>query len=153
MSAPAGPGCVEVTVSGVRSPAWRGRVAGFCEKAIARMGERRGDVSILLCGDARITELNRKYRRLDRPTDVLSFPRDESGALTGALSGDIAISLETLARNAAEYGVSRNEELKRLLIHGLLHLAGMDHGRGQGGAMLRLQARLADEMAGERIIR
>lgn len=149
MSAQAAHGCVEVVVSGVRSPAWRPRLAGFCEKAIARMGERLGDVSILLCGDARITDLNRTYRGLDRPTDVLSFPRGD----TGALSGDIAISLESLARNAAAYGVSRNEELKRLVIHGLLHLAGMDHGRGQGGAMLRLQARLADELAGERIIR
>ncbi len=149
MSARAARGCVEVVLSGVRSPAWRPRLAVFCEKAIARMGERLGDVSILLCADARITALNRKYRGLDRPTDVLSFPRGDAGAL----SGDIAISLETLARNAAAYGVTRNEELKRLVIHGLLHLAGMDHGRGQGGAMLRLQARLAEELAGERIIR
>jgi len=113
------------------------------------MGRQLGDVSILLCGDERIAELNRRYRGIDRPTDVLSFPRGEKGAL----SGDIAISLETLARNAAAYGVSRDEELKRLAIHGLLHLAGMDHGRGKGSAMLRLQARIAEEMEGERIIR
>ncbi|MCX7038387.1 MAG: rRNA maturation RNase YbeY [Spirochaetes bacterium] len=149
MSAEAARGCVEVVVSGIRSPAWRPRLAGFCAKLVARMGERLGDVSILLCPDARIAQLNRRYRGLDRPTDVLSFPRGD----TDALSGDIAISLESLARNAAAYGVSRNEELKRLAIHGLLHLAGMDHGRGKGGAMLRLQARLAEEMAGERIIR
>jgi probable rRNA maturation factor len=142
-------GCVEVVASGVRSPAWRTRLAGFCAKASERMGERLGDVSILLCGDPRMTQLNHRYRGLDRPTDVLSFPRGDKGAL----SGDIAISLESLARNAAAYGVSRDEELKRLVIHGLLHLAGMDHGRGKGGAMLRLQARLTDEMAEERIIR
>jgi probable rRNA maturation factor len=140
---------VEIVVSGIRSPAWRPRLAGFCVKAIARMGERLGDVSILLCADARIAQLNDKYRGLDRPTDVLSFPRSE----TGALAGDIAISLESLARNAAHYGVSRDEELKRLAVHGLLHLAGMDHGRGKGGAMMRLQARLLEEMAEERIIR
>ncbi len=149
MSSERARGCVEVVVSGVRSPAWRPRLAGFCAKVIARMGRRLGDVSILLCGDPRIAQLNRTYRGLDRPTDVLSFPRGDEGVL----SGDIAISLESLARNAAAYGVSRNEELQRLVIHGLLHLAGMDHGRGKGGAMLRLQARLAEDLAGERIIR
>jgi probable rRNA maturation factor len=146
---PAELGSLEIVASGVRTPAWRPRLAAFCAKVLASMGRQLGDVSILLCGDERIAELNRRYRGIDRPTDVLSFPRGEKGAL----SGDIAISLETLARNAAAYGVSRDEELKRLAIHGLLHLAGMDHGRGKGSAMLRLQARIAEEMEGERIIR
>jgi probable rRNA maturation factor len=146
---PAELGSLEIVASGVRTPAWRPRLAAFCAKVLASTGRQLGDVSILLCGDERIAELNRRYRGIDRPTDVLSFPRGEKGAL----SGDIAISLETLARNAAAYGVSRDEELKRLAIHGLLHLAGMDHGRGKGSAMLRLQARIAEEMEGERIIR
>lgn len=149
MRGPAELGSLEIVASGVRTPAWRPRLAAFCAKVLASMGRQLGDVSILLCGDERIAELNRRYRGIDRPTDVLSFPRGEKGAL----SGDIAISLETLARNAAAYGVSRDEELKRLAIHGLLHLAGMDHGRGKGSAMLRLQARIAEEMEGERIIR
>jgi len=162
---PAERGSLEIVASGVRTPAWRPRLAAFCAKVLASMGRRLGDVSILLCGDERIAELNRRYRGIDRPTDVLSFsrgsprgsprgnPRGSPRGEGAELSGDIAISLEMLARNAAAYGVSRNEELKRLAIHGLLHLAGMDHGRGKGSAMLRLQARVAEEMEGERIIR
>jgi len=154
---PAERGSLEIVASGVRTPAWRPRLAAFCAKVLASMGRQLGDVSILLCGDERIAELNRRYRGIDRPTDVLSFsrgnPRGSPRGEGAELSGDIAISLESLARNAAAYGVSRNEELKRLAIHGLLHLAGMDHGRGKGSAMLRMQARVAEEMEGERIIR
>lgn len=153
MRGPTERGSLEIVASGVRTPAWRPRLAAFCAKVLASMGRRLGDVSILLCGDERIAELNRRYRGIDRPTDVLSFSRGSPRGEGAELSGDIAISLEMLARNAAAYGVSRNEELKRLAIHGLLHLAGMDHGRGKGSAMLRLQARVAEEMEEERIIR
>jgi probable rRNA maturation factor len=154
---PAARGSLEIVASGIRTPAWRPRLAAFCAKVLASTGRQLGDVSILLCGDERIAELNRRYRGIHRPTDVLSFsrgsPRGSPRGKGAELSGDIAISLESLARNAAAYGVSRNEELKRLAIHGLLHLAGLDHGRGKGSAMLRLQARIAEEMEGERIIR
>ena len=68
------------------------------------------------------------------------------------MTGDIAISLPALGRNARKFGVSENEELKRLVVHGILHLAGMDHGRGKGGAMLSLQEDLLERLGAERII-
>ena len=140
---------VEIVVEGVRAPAWKSRLAGFCAAVLEKLEADPGELSILLCGDARMTELNARYRGIDRPTDVLSFSRGEPGRL----AGDLAISLETLARNAAAWGVTRDAELKRLVIHGILHLAGMDHGRGKGSAMARRQAGLERELEGERIIR
>jgi probable rRNA maturation factor len=144
-----GGGIVEVTVQGVRAPAWRTRFARFCRTVLEKTADGPWELSVLLCGDARMAELNGRYRGRDRPTDVLSFSREEPGRL----AGDLAISLETLARNAAAWGVTPDEELKRLTIHGILHLAGMDHGKGKGSAMARRQAALAKDLAGERIIR
>lgn len=140
---------IEITVVGVKVPPWRPRLAAFCATVVRSLGLEGRDLSILLCGDARMTGLNARYRAITRPTDVLSFPR--RGA--GGLAGDLAISLETLERNAAAYGVSQDEELKRIAIHGILHLAGMDHGRGKGRTMMRMQSRLLKKLEGERIIR
>ena len=81
---------------------------------------------------------------------MLSFPAEEVRN-EGPVTGDIAISLPALRRNADAYGVSENEEMKRLLVHGLLHLAGMDHGRGKSGKMLALQETLLDKLRTERI--
>ena len=75
--------------------------------------------------------MNKNYREIDSATDILSFENgesytDEEGEWLSA--GDIAISLDTLPKNADYFKVSKNEELKRLLIHGVLHLNGYDHG-------------------------
>jgi probable rRNA maturation factor len=142
-------GSVEIAVQGLRSPRWKQRLAEFCSAVLARVSRGPWDLSVLLCGDARMAELNSRYRGIDGPTDVLSFPRGEPGAL----AGDLAISIETVGRNAAAWGVSRDEELRRIVVHGILHLAGMDHGRGKGTAMARREAELARELEGERIIR
>lgn len=135
---------VEIATSEVTPPRWRRRLASFCGRALRMAGAREWDVSLLLCGDARIAELNRRFRGKAGATDVLSFPREENASVD-AVRGDIAISLETLRRNAAAFGCTRDDEVKRLVVHGLLHLAGMDHGRGKGPAMLALQERLLDE--------
>ena len=87
----------------------------------------RGEVSIRVTTDAELRDLNRRFRRKDMPTDVLSFP---SG--TAEFAGDIAISGDIAARNAAELGHSRETELKILVLHGLLHLAGYNHETDQG---------------------
>jgi len=81
--------------------------------------------------------LNREYRGVDRTTDVLSFPQNDVGSHLSSPSsqhfilGDIVISLPKANRQAMEYGTTLNEELKRLLIHGLLHLMGYDHEMGK----------------------
>jgi probable rRNA maturation factor len=85
-----------------------------------------GSVSVLLTGDEEIRRLNREFRGKDKPTDVLSFPAGENGSRT-RLAGDLAISVETAAREAGRLGHALALELKVLLLHGILHLAGYDH--------------------------
>ena len=142
---------LEVAVDGIPSPRWRARLARFCARALQEAGHDSWDVAVLLCGDERMADLNGRYRGRAGPTDVLSFSRDDDGS-AASVTGDLAISMDTLRRNAASYGCSDDEELKRLAVHGLLHLAGMDHGAGRTGPMLRLQDRLLERLAGETII-
>lgn len=91
-------------------------------------------------GDRAIRALNRDYRGRDRPTDVLSFPGGETP--DGPHLGDVAVSVPAARRQAAEQGVPVERELKRLLLHGVLHCLGHDH-ETDGGAMDRLERRLA----------
>jgi probable rRNA maturation factor len=88
-----------------------------------------GAVTVLLAGDARLKELNRTYRRKNKPTDVLSFPAGENGE---GVAGDLAISVETAARQAEEHGHALEDELRILTLHGVLHLAGYDHEADRG---------------------
>lgn len=107
----------------------------------------RGQVSVLLTTDAEVRRLNRRYRRVNKATDVLSFPAAELPAGAEPVAGDLAISLPTAGRQAAEQGHSISVEIKILILHGLLHLAGYDHeDEADGGKMARrerlLRARL-----------
>lgn len=90
------------------------------------------EVSVVLCDDRVIHRLNRKWRGLDAPTDVLSFPQLteddwQKQAERQVLLGDIVLSLESAARQAKEYGHSKEREVLYLFTHGLLHLLGYDH--------------------------
>ncbi len=142
---------VEVAVDGVCAPRWRGRLRRFCRRVLREAGAGEWELSFLLCDDGRMAALNSRYRHRQGPTDVLSFPR-EASARAGVVTGDIAISLDTLGRNARIFRVTEDEELKRLVVHGILHCAGMDHGAGKGRAMLSLQERLLDALKQERIM-
>jgi probable rRNA maturation factor len=98
------------------------------------LGCPRAELSIVITDDATIHDLNRQWRHKDRPTDVLSFSQVE-GLCPGApseeqLLGDVVISLETAARQAKELGHSLEQEVQRLLVHGVLHLLGHDHVHG-----------------------
>ena len=80
-------------------------------------------VSVILVGDDEIRELNRAYRKIDLPTDVLSFPDDGPGVEVG----DIFVSLDKVRSQAKEYGHSEERELAFLTLHGFLHCLGYDH--------------------------
>jgi probable rRNA maturation factor len=142
---------VETSVSGVAAPRWRPRLPRFCRAVIDAAGFDGCEISLLLCDDARIAALNARYRGHNRPTDVLSFPREEGGEGRD-VTGDIAISLPAVKRNMKAFGVTEDEEIKRLLVHGILHLAGMDHGRGKGTKMLALQEELIERLSDQFII-
>lgn len=100
------------------------------------------ELSILLNGDDRMANLNQTYRNKKGPTNVLSFCMDEDALPDGGprLLGDVIISLETATREARQFGVSREQRLRFLLIHGLLHLLGYDH-EGSAEEAKRMQAR------------
>jgi probable rRNA maturation factor len=87
------------------------------------------EVSIVLCDDEFIQELNQTYRNKNKPTDVLSFSMKEGECLSGdtRILGDIIISVETACRQGTGIGHSPLEEVTSLMIHGLLHLLGYDH--------------------------
>ena len=96
------------------------------------------DFSLHFISDEEIRELNNDYRGIDSPTDILTFAINDGDDFPIVFDddeiieeeeemGDVFISLDSMNRNAQEFGVSSDEELKRLLLHGLLHLRGMDH--------------------------
>lgn len=114
----------------------------------------QAELSIALVGDAEMHRLNATYRRVDRPTDVLAFPMSESSedGPHPRLLGDVVISLDTAARQAAQRGVGLAEEVRVLLTHGILHLLGYDHERSTAEArrMFRRQRALLARLAATR---
>jgi probable rRNA maturation factor len=125
-------------------PALARSVRARARALLAALGRPEASLSILLTGDRQIRTLNRRWRRIDRATDVLSFPAHEPAGSAPDL-GDLAISLDTARRRAARAGRSVGDEVVRYLVHGLLHLVGHDHERG---AEARAMARLEDELLG-----
>lgn len=115
----------------VRSEHPRGRAAAARLRARGRaflsaLGRRDAELSVLLVGDRAIRRLNRRWRKVDRATDVLSFPTAELPGAGPAL-GDVVISMDTALRRARAEGRGVTAELERYLAHGLLHLMGYDH--------------------------
>jgi probable rRNA maturation factor len=148
---------VEISVEGVGTPTWLDRAREFALTVLARLEKENWDLSILLCDDAFMRGLNRQYRDRDESTDVLSFEQGESyrgpGGEERFLAGDIVISVDALSRNAEEFGISRDEELRRLLVHGILHLSGMDHeDNSPDRPMLLLQEEILKALAARSVL-
>jgi len=101
----------------------------FLNRARTAIG-LNGQVDILLANDQTLRHLNKTFRNKNKPTDVLSFPAPSAFAAKHA--GDLAISLETAARQAATHGHPLPDEIKILILHGLLHLSGEDHETDNG---------------------
>jgi probable rRNA maturation factor len=104
---------------------------------VCREVRLRGDVNVLLTHDRRMRELNRRFRRKDKTTDVLSFP-----SLNG---GDIAISIPLAKSSARELRHGVADEIKVLVLHGALHLKGHDH-ESDDGRMARIEMRLRKKL-------
>ena len=121
-------------------------VVGLSEAALARFVARarralrlRGTVTVLLTSSRELQRLNQRFRGKNKPTDVLSFPA--MPVLTQGFAGDVAISAEVAAQNARRFGHTVADEIKVLMLHGVLHLAGYDH-EGDGGGMERKERQL-----------
>jgi probable rRNA maturation factor len=123
-------------------------LARFLNRARAAVG-LAGEVHVLLAGDATLRRLNRQFRWKNEATDVLSFPAGDAEDGNGSgVAGDLAISLETAARQAARFGHSLRDEVRVLLLHGVLHLAGFDH-EADAGEMAAHEAELRRELGVE----
>jgi len=122
----------------------RTRLGRTAEAVLAAARAGAAELSLVLVSDRRMRALNRRYRKKDRPTDVLAFPLLERGQiyfsrrkinLSPVLLGDVVISMPTAKRQAAALGHSLRDEMARLLVHGVLHLLGYDHERSERDAL------------------
>jgi probable rRNA maturation factor len=93
----------------------------------AQLAPAAGEISVLLTDDAAIQALNKQWRGIDKPTNVLSFPAQANPKMPAPLLGDIVIAYETLARESAAEGKPLLHHLAHLAVHGFLHLLGYDH--------------------------
>ena len=127
---------IDNTVAGIRVP--RARLMRLAEIVLRAQGAAKS-VNLILVADCTMRQLNRRFRRRDRTTDVLSFAMEED---SDPLLGEIYISIPTAKRNAAGDGRRLDEELLRLFCHGLLHLTGTHHPNAKARAeMKRLEDR------------
>jgi probable rRNA maturation factor len=134
----------------------RNPLRNLAGRALSALGRCDAELSLLITGDEEIRALNRDWRGKDRATDVLSFPVEgafafaevaadkSAGRPSHVAMGDVVISIDTAEEQAVRLGVPIEEEMARLLVHGILHLAGHDHEASCAAAreMRRLEDRL-----------
>lgn len=117
----------------IKLPAIKKRAVGnWIKEVAATYGKKVGDISYIFCSDEKILEVNRQYLQHDYYTDIITFDYCEGDRL----SGDLFISLDTIRTNAEQFGASYEDELHRVIIHGILHLCGInDKGPGEREVM------------------
>lgn len=138
---------VEIRAENLEPPSWMDSLQHFVLRVLEELSVQNWEVSVLLVDDNTMQDLNRQFRDIDRPTDVLSFAAFDASAPEHAptagpvAAGDIVIDLPQVDRQAREWEVSAEEELRRMTVHGVLHLAGHDHQSNsfEEEPMLRLQ--------------
>jgi probable rRNA maturation factor len=123
----------------------------YAGNVMAATGNDKFELSVLLADDAYVRQLNRRYRGVDRTTNVMAFPQqDDSQTLPvpTAPLGDVVISVEKAARDSARAGNTLLDELKKLVVHGILHLSGHDHRTGpQARKMRQLEEAIIERTA------
>jgi rRNA maturation RNase YbeY len=115
----------------------------WIKETAAEYGKKAGDIAYIFCSDERILEVNKQYLQHDYYTDIITFDYSEGQII----SGDIFISIDTVKTNAEEFGVSFEQELNRIIIHGILHLCGQDDKTPE----LRLEMTRKENLAIERL--
>jgi probable rRNA maturation factor len=133
-------------------PRWIHAAGNFVQSVLKNLGHKNWELSVLFCNNRFIKSLNAEYRNKDEPTDILSFPLGETGQDGRFLAGDIVVSLDALEENSGFFKVSQDEELRRLLVHGILHLSGKDHATNrEDEPMLLVQEEILAALADKRI--
>ena len=120
---------ITYNAEGIRMPKIRKRDTSAWIKAVAASyGRKVGDIGYMFVADEKILEVNREYLGHDYYTDIITFDYDEDDVI----NGDLVISLDTVRTNAEKFGKTYDEELHRVIIHGILHLCGInDKGPGE----------------------
>ena len=146
----------EFSTEGIPPPSWTPAAESFILNVLKALGLDNWELSVVFCGNLFIKSLNAQYRNKDEPTDVLSFPLGDTVETENGrafLAGDIIVSLDALRENARFFGVSEDEELRRLLVHGVLHLSGADHAtNGAEEPMLKSQEEILGLLKGVTIM-
>ena len=120
---------ITYSAENVKMPQIRRRdTSAWIRRVAATYGRKVGEVGYLFCNDEKILEVNREYLQHDYYTDIITFDYDEGDEI----NGDLVISLDTVRSNAEQLGKPYDEELHRVIIHGILHLCGInDKGPGE----------------------
>lgn len=120
---------ISYQTEGVRMPDIKKRDTGAWIKRVAtEYGRKCGDIAYIFCNDEKILEVNKEYLQHDYYTDIITFDYSEEDVI----SGDLFISLDTVRSNSEQLGVEYEQELHRVIIHGILHLCGInDKGEGE----------------------
>jgi len=114
---------IQFIAEGVKLPVLsKQKITRWIKDTAGVYGKKTGEIAYIFCTDERILEVNRKYLKHDYFTDIITFDTSQGEFI----SGDLFISLETVESNAEEFNVSFENELKRIIIHGILHLCGQD---------------------------
>lgn len=109
-------------------PIHKKEITAWIRSVADTYGKKVGEIAYIFCSDEKILEVNRTYLQHDYYTDIITFDYTEGNSI----SGDLFISLETIASNAEQFKTTYNEELHRVIIHGILHLCGInDKGAGE----------------------
>ena len=150
---------IDIDTHDIDLPPWSKNVSKFAKKVLKEIGKNDWEFSIILCDDKFMTGLNSQYRSKKEPTDILSFklgqylPTVKGDEKKVYIPGDIVISLETLSKNAKKFKITQDEELRRLIIHGILHLDDMNHETNDSREpMLTLQEEILAKLGNEQII-
>ena len=123
---------VTYQTEGIKMPEIKKRETTEWIKAVAASyGKRLGEIAYIFCSDEKILEVNRQYLQHDYYTDIITFDYCEGDRL----SGDLFISLDTVRTNAEQFGVSYDNELHRVIIHGILHLCGINDKDPENGKL------------------
>ncbi|MDL2214860.1 rRNA maturation RNase YbeY [Dysgonomonas sp. OttesenSCG-928-M03] len=129
---------------GVKTPSIKKRIVNKWIKDVAAFYEKEvGDISYIFCSDEKILEINNQYLQHDYYTDIITFDYTEDDII----SGDIFISIDTVKSNAEEFNTDYTNELHRIIIHGILHLCGVDDkGPGEREHMTECENKALDHL-------
>lgn len=119
---------ISIISEGVKLPLTKNEIKRLALKILSLAKEENSSVSLVFVNDESMRALNRKYRKIDRPTDCLTFPmrEGEDSQLNPELLGDVVISVDTAKRNAKSFGTDIKDEATLYIIHGILHLLGFN---------------------------